>query len=257
MIRPGFAVLISLLLSACVTTTTSRFDDQRDLDQAVQTYIQIGYRHFANNNLFEAKQALNEALALDDKAAGAHLGLARVFEAEQEIELADAHFQRAIRYDGGTEAVFQYGVFLYNEGDYRAARNRFADATDDAFYQRRARSFEYLAVSERRLDHIDAAINAYQRAVTLDERLVNAHLALADLQFEQGNAAAAWQAYQGFADLVATDQAQYGPYSLWLGIRIADACGYDDWRQALAAQLQQKFADSEEYQRFLSWREEA
>lgn len=257
MIRLGLLVAVVTLLSACVTTTTSRFDEQRDLDQSVQTYIQIGYRHFENDNLFQAKQALREALDLDAQAAGAHLGLARVFDAEQELEPADEHFQLAIRYGGGSEANFQYGVFLYNQGYYPAARDQFAEAANDLYYQRRAQSFEFLAISERRLNHNEAAIDAYERALVLDRNRVNAYLALAEMRFDRGEIDAAWTAFNGFADRVAEDQAQYGPYSVWLGIRIAAAAGQAERQAELVTLLQQRFADSEQYQRYLRWREEA
>lgn len=257
MTRLALAALLGVMLSACVTTTTGPFEDKKDLDQAVQTYIQIGYRHFENNNLYQAKQALNEALAIDDEASGAYLGLARVFEVEEELELAEQNFRRAIDTGGGTEAVFQYGVFLYNQQRYEEARDRFQEAAGDAFYERRAQSFEFLAISERRLGRIEAAIDAYQRAIVLDADNPNTRLGLAELRFDQGEAAGAWRAYNGFADLVRDSKADFGPYSLWLGIRIAHANGDDELQSDLAARLSDRFADSEEYRLYQSWREEA
>ncbi|MEP4545784.1 MAG: hypothetical protein ABJ000_06345, partial [Saccharospirillum sp.] len=86
-IRALALVAVSVLLTACVTTTQSPFSGKQDLDKAVETYIQIGYAHFENNNLFEAKRSLDQALDIDSRASGAHLGLARVYEVEREVDL--------------------------------------------------------------------------------------------------------------------------------------------------------------------------
>ncbi len=253
-IRALAVVAFSLLLTACVTTTESPFSGKRDLDKAVETYIQIGYAHFENNNLFEAKRSLDQALDIDSRASGAHLGLARVYEVEREIDLADHHFRRAIRYDGGTEARFQYAVFLYNQGSYENARKEFDEVTEDTFYQRRALSFEYLALSARRVDRIDEAIAAYERAIVLDRLLVNSYVGLADLQFQRERMQEALRAYQGYVSLVRANRADQSPFTLWLGIRIAHAMNHDDLYSSLALQLRNRFANSPEFREFQSWK---
>lgn len=250
------ALLVSVLLAGCVTTTSSRLDDQRDLDQAVQTYIQIGYRHFENNQLYQAKQALNEALSLDDRAAGAYLGLARVFDVERELELAEQNFQLAIRYSDDAEPQFQYGVFLYNEGRYEPARDHFLAVTDDAFYQRRAQSFEYLALSERRLGNNPAASAAYRRTLTLDTQRGSAWLGLADLLYDEQDLTSAFDAYQAFLQLVESAQEQQSAGSLWLGVQLADLNDQPELAAQLGGQLTRRFANSEQYQLYQGWREE-
>lgn len=254
--RLALTLVPALTLTGCVTTTTSPFEDTRDLGQAVETYIQIGYRHIENDNLFQAKESLREALEIDDRAAGAYLGLARVFDLEEDDELADEHFRRAIRYGGETEAEFQYGVFLYNERRYDDARDLFEEVTDDNFYERRAQAFEFLALTERRLENLDAAIRAYERAVVLDRMQVNSYLGLADLRYQQDLAGPALEAYNGYVSLVRAGRADYSPYSLWLGIRIAHRTGQSDLQSSLALQLRSRFPDSEEHRLYQSWREE-
>ena len=227
--RAMAVVSLSLLLTACVTTTESPFSGKRDLDKAVETYIQIGYAHFENNNLFEAKR---------------------------EVDLADHHFRRAIRYGGGTEAQFQYAVFLYNERSYESAREEFADVVKDTFYQRRALSFEYLALSARRVDRIDEAIAAYERAIVLDRLLVNSYIGLADLQFQRERMQEALRAYQGYASLVRANRANQSPFTLWLGVRIAHAMNDEDLYSSLELQFRNRFANSPEFREFQRWKQE-
>jgi len=249
-------VLLSVLLTACITTTESPFSGKQDLDKAVETYIQIGYAHIENNNLFEAKRALDQALDIDSRAPGAHMGLARVYEVEREVELADHHFRRAIRYDGGTEAKYQYAAFLYNEGRFENARVEFDDVTKDTFYRNRAKSFEYLALSSRRTDRIEEAITAYSRAVVLDRLLVNSYVGLADLQFQQKRLPEAMSAYKGYISQVRAERANQSPFTLWLGIQIADAMNDEDLYSSLELQLRNRFGNSPEYREFQRWKQE-
>jgi type IV pilus assembly protein PilF len=200
--------------------------------------------------------SLDQALDIDSRAAGAHLGLARVYEVEREVDLADHHFRRAIQYDGGTEAMFQYAVFLYNQRSYNEARKRFLDVTKDTFYQRRALSFEYLALSSRRSDKTEEAIAAYERAIVLDRLLVNSHVGLADLQFQQEQMQQAMQAYQGFVSLVRAGRANQNPFTLWLGIQIAYAMGDEDLYSSLELQLRNRFSNSPEYREYQRWKQE-
>lgn len=250
-----FALLLVAMISGCVTTTTSPFAEKKDLDKAVDTYVQIGYRHFENDNLFQAKQALNRAMELDDNHSGAHLGLARVFDVEEEDELAEHHFRRAIRYDGGTEARFQYAVFLYNHKRYDDAYDEFGEVAEDTFYARRALSFEFLALSARRIDRIDEAITAYERAIVLDRLLVNSYIGLADLREQRGESEKAFKAYQGFVSLVRADRATQSAFTLWLGIRIAHQVQASNLLSSLELQLRNRFPDSEEYQQYRSWKQ--
>lgn len=254
--RTLVCVVLALLSTACVTTTESPFSGKRDLDKAVETYIQIGYAHFENNNLFEAKRSLDQALDIDSRAPGAHLGLARVYEVEREIDLADHHFRRAIRFDGGTEARFQYAVFLYNERSYENARKEFARVTEDTFYQRRALSFEYLALSSRRADRTEDAIAAYERAIVLDRLLENSYVGLADLQYQQERIQEAMRAYRGFVSLVRAERARQTPFTLWLGVRIAHAMNDEDLYSSLELQFRNRFANSPEFRQFQSWKQE-
>ena len=250
-----FAVLVALVLTGCVTTTTSPFAEKKDIDKAVDTYVQIGYRHFENDNLFQAKQSLNRAMELEKNNAGAHLGLARVFDAEQEDELAEHHFKQAIRHGGGTEARFQYAVFLYNHQRYKDAYDVFGEVTEDTFYARRALSFEFYALSARRLDKIDESIKAYERAVVLDRLLVNSYIGLADLQEQKGNYNKAFEAYRGYVSLVRAGKADYSPYTLWLGIRIAHQVNSQDLQSSLELQLRNRFPNSQEYRLYQTWKQ--
>lgn len=250
------SLVMSLLLTGCVTTTTGPFNEKKDIAQAADTYTQIGYRHFERDNLFEAKRALNQALELDRRSYGAHLGLARVFEREREVELAEKHFNDSIRFGGGTESRFQYAVFLYNERRLEEALDQFQKVTQDTFYERRAQSFEFQGLTARRLEETDLAIMSYERAVTLNRSLANSHLALAELRREQGQIPQAYRAYGNYVELVRAGQVNQTASSLWLGIRLANAMSDVDLQSSLELMLRNRFPESNQFREYQQWRQE-
>ena len=254
-IKVVLSLVMALALAGCVTTTSSPFAEKKDIDKAVDTYVQIGYRHFENDNLFQAKQALSRAMELDKNNPGAHLGLARVFDVEEDDELAEHHFKKAIRHGGKTEARFQYGVFLYNHKRYEDAFDEFGEVTEDNFYARRALSFEFLALSARRLDKTDAAIKAYERAIVLDRLLTNSYIGLAELREQKGDSAKAFDAYRGFISLVRANRANHSAHTLWLGIRIAHQVSNENLLSSLALQLRNRFPNTEEYRLYREWKQ--
>lgn len=247
------SVLAIVYLAGCVTTQVGPFDEKRDLARAEQIYVQIGYSHYEQGNLFQAKEALGKALEINPRSAGAHLGIARVYTQEEEFRLADRHFQRAIRFSDDTENRFQYAVFLYNQGDMRAAYREFDEVVKDTRYIRRAVSFEYRGFSAIQLERTEDALASFERAVTLNRQLANSHLSIARIWFEREDFVTAYQSFQQYTALVRARLATHNASTLWLGIQLAD---YNQDSNALASmelQLRSQYSESPEYQSYLEW----
>ncbi len=249
-------LLLSLLLVGCITTTISPYDDKKDLAKAEQTYVQIGYGYFEQGNMQEAKRALTKALDINAKSAGAHMGLARVYDRELEYDLADHHFKKALQYEETTEGHFQFGVYLYNRGDLKGAYREFKDVLKDTIYVRRARAFEYQGVVANRLEKTDEAIGYFKRAVTLNPMLANSHIGLTNIYFAQQDYVAAYKQYNEFVGLVRAQLSRHSAATLWLGIQLADMAGDSNAVSSLILQLRNQFADSAEYQHYLKWKAE-
>jgi type IV pilus assembly protein PilF len=250
-------ILITLLcfaVSGCVTTSTSRYDKKKDIVKAEKTYIQIGYGHFEKKNMQEAKKALSKALELNPKSGGAHMGLARIYDLELEQDLARDHFKKAIRYDETTEAHFQYGVYLYNQGDLKGAYREFKTVLKDTVYTRRAQSLEYQGIVAKRLGKIDEAIDNYRRAIALNAMLANSHIGLTNIYFEREDYVQSYSAYNGFINLVRAQVARHNASTLWLGIQLAYIQEDSNALSSYSLQLRNLFPDSKEYQSYLDWK---
>lgn len=248
-------ILVSaILLSGCVTTTESRFDAKKDYAKAEQSYIQIGYGYFEQGNLLESKKSLLKALDLNPKSAGAHIGLARVYEQELEYDYAEDHFKKALRYDPTSEGYFQYGAYLYNRGNLKGAYRQFNRVLDDTVYVRRAQTFEFQGVVASRLGKPDEAISFYERAVALNGTLSNSYLGMSKIYIEKQAFPNAYQSYQGFVSLVRAQLARHTAATLWMGIQLAEKTGDVDGVASYSLQLRNRFSESLEYQQFLEWK---
>lgn len=246
--------LFAALTTGCVTTTTSRFDDKRDLAKAEKTYIQIGYGYFEQGELQDSKRALIQALDINPKSAGAHLGLARVYERELEFKLADSHFRKAIRYEDSTENHFQYGVYLYNRGDLKGAYDEFKTVLKDTVYARRAQASQFQGVVATELDKLDVAIVSYERAIALNPMMADSYIGLARIYREQGNLTKAYERYNGFIKLVRAQVARHNSQTLWLGIQLADQVQDLNALASLELQLRNQFSTSPEYKLYQEWK---
>lgn len=249
-------VLAMAVLTSCVTTSNSRYDKKKDYAKAERTYIQIGYTHFENNNMLEAKKALIKAIDINSKSAGAHLGLARIYDREQDHELADDHFKKALRGDATTEIHFQYAVYLYNRADLNGAYRQFKAVLKDTVYERRANAFEYQGVVTQRLEKYDEALVNFRRAIALNAMLANSHVGMSNIYFDQQDYVQAYQAYQGFIRLVQSQLARHNAATLWLGIQLAANQEDIDALSSYELQLRNRFAESEQYQLYQAWKAE-
>ncbi len=247
------AIFFSLFLAGCITTTTSSIDAKKDLQKAELTYVQIGYGYFERGQLQEAKKALIKALDINSKSAGAHMGLARVYERELEFKLADDHFQKALRYEETTEGHFQYGVYLYNRGDLKSAYKELNKVLKDTVYVRRPVAFEYQGVISTRLDKIDEAITYYRRAIALNPMMANSHIGLTNIYFNRQDFATSYSYFNGFVGLVRAQLARHTASTLWLGIQLADINNDKNSLSSLVLQLKNQFSTSNEYKLYIEW----
>ncbi len=254
-IKTALTVIGFFLLAGCVTTTTDEFSKEKDLSKAEQTYIQIAYAHINRGNLIEARRPLDKALSLNKRSAGAYLGWGLVYSLEKEIELAHENFKKAIRFDETQESRYQYGVFLYNIGDYKGAYREFKKVTADTRYQRRAVSFDFLGLSAARIERKSEAIEYFERAITLNRQLSGPYINLAQLHRTNQDFQKAYSAYNGYARLVRLELARHSAGTLWLGIQLAHEVGDEDTEASLALKLRNVYPESRELQAYQEWKQ--
>lgn len=146
LVKKIWILLVIVGITGCVTTTSSSFTKQKDLKKAELTYIEIGFAHIQRENYLEARKALDNALDLNPKASGAHLGYALIYAREEESALAHKSFKTAIRYDETQDSRYRYGIYLFQHEDYDAAKKAFTKVAEDTRFIYRASTFDFLGL---------------------------------------------------------------------------------------------------------------
>lgn len=248
-------IAVALFVVGCVSTSSSIMDQKKDLKKAELTYVQIGYSHIKEGNYQSAKRPFERALEINKNSSGAFMGLAIVYAYEDEPELAEKNFALAIRYDDTPESRFQYAVWRYNVGDFKQAHVEFTKVVEDPTYEKRAESYDILGLLELRLEQPTAAIKSFRKAITLNRQFASAYLNLTNAYMTINDPVMAYDAYNGFANLVRIGLTAQSPSTLWLGTQLAQLNADKGAVAVLGAQLIDKFPDSKEAKAYRAWKE--
>jgi type IV pilus assembly protein PilF len=245
-LRSGFVWLASVLLAACVTTTSGGFENKNDPKKTVEFSVAAARNYLQQGNYEAAKRHLKTALAIDDDSADVHETLAQVFWRTGEIEQADEEFRRAISLDNSnnnSRIRNNYAAFLYSQQRYRDAEEQLLKVTADLMYDRRADAFINLGRVQLKLKNFAAAKDTLERALLMQRDNKEAVFELAEVYYQLGDYSKAQQFYAAYRKQVPVQSAE----SLWLGIRIAQKFSDGDTVASYALALKNLFPRSEEY----------
>lgn len=124
-----------LLLSGCVTDVIGDYVEpaSRVERQSVQLRLARGYYRLGEYR--RAHEAAERALALRRPSADLYEVMALIEAALGYSDEASAHFKKSVRLQKSNSRIWNnYGVFLYDEGDFEAACKAFARAIADPNY---------------------------------------------------------------------------------------------------------------------------
>ncbi|SFR38274.1 type IV pilus assembly protein PilF [Marinobacter gudaonensis] len=245
-------MLLTLVVTGCVTTTDSRFAREADREEALENYVTLATAYIGQGNLDRARHHLDRALKLDSDYPGARAAMGLVYNSEGEPELAEKNFRQAIAEDPGyTRARVYYGAFLFGQGRMSDAREQFLAAARDTSYQDRGSVFFNLGMTQERLGELDEAATSYRRAVELTRGDARPLLALSRVSVELGNFDDAARYYSRLLSMMQRNpRLVHSPESLLTGIRIARHFSDRDQEASLVLQLRNNYPESVEYQQY-------
>lgn len=235
-------LLLSWSLMACVSTLPNT-GSETDLDSALQTYVELGLGYLRSGNRDGARLNFNKALDIDKRSAGAHDGMALLYQMEAMDELAEEHFNKAIRSDRKfSRARNNYGRFLYDHGRYEEAYKQFEVASGNLEYSRRPIAMVNLGRTALKLGEIERAETALKHALALDEGRTDAMAELAEINFNRGDYAEAKKYIDSYGRY-----RRHSAKTLWLGIRLERIFGNRDGEASYAMALKNLHPYSQEY----------
>ncbi len=240
--------LAGVVLSGCVSTLPP---EGRAVDAEVyeQKKLGIAYGFFVNGYPTRALDQLQEILSVNSKSAKAYGMLGVIQKSQGELQLAKEYFRKSLSLDSSASDVRNnYGVLLFELGEYDAAKGEFQKVTEDVYYGQRSRAFENLGIVDLKMGDEDGAMKHFERALRLDQNLPIANLELSEMLFDIKNYVDAERYYQTYLNL--TKNSRPTARALWLGIQLARIFDQPDQLSEYADQLARFYPESAEYREY-------
>lgn len=208
-------------LQGCVTQTTGGLPDPGTVNQRVQAQLDLARGYIENNEPARARRPINKALEIDGKSVEAHVLKAVLYQIDGEYVLAEKHFKLALSYDPrNSQALNNYGSFLYDRGRYTEAVDRLRLLVRDTNYRARAQAYENLGFAELSAGMTSDAKSSFERALQLSFAQPRSNLELAQIAYDQRDFLAARENFDAFRT-----QTRQTPRSLCLGMKLAHKAG--------------------------------
>ena len=231
------AVLLSALLTGCVTTGDSRAVDG---DQAVRSYLDLARGYIQQGYTERAVKPLNRALEINPGSPDAYGMFGLLYQLQGEAHLAEQSFRKALSLNPDSAEIHNnFGVFLFSQNRLSDAYREFSKAADDVRYAQRSRAFENMGRVALKQGQTTLAQQNFEKSLKLNSNLPGAHLELADLFYSESQYLRAWEHYQAFTQLSAQNER-----SLKLGVRLARAKGDKSAADSYARQLKRLYPNS-------------
>ena len=213
-------IAMSLMLPACAIGAPDPNEISAREKALKHTDVAISYYQQGDN--VGARLWAQKAIAYDKSYGRAYLVLGSIFQSEQEIELAEEYFKKAIKTDPDS-AMFHnnYGAFLFSQRQYSRACVQLELATKDPFYNRREAALDNLGRCYSALDDGKLADKAFQRSVNLGGKSAFALINLSKNLLAAGETFKSNARYSEFLQLVTDNQTHHTADSLILGIDLA------------------------------------
>jgi type IV pilus assembly protein PilF len=234
-------VCILVALGGCVTEHPGA-PEPASKEARVQAQINLARGYLDSDDPSRARTPLEHALDIDPNSADA-LGLFAVFyQREEEPELAEQYYKRAMRANPAHPAnLNNYAVMLYSQGRYQEALRPLESLVEITSYRGRAMAFENLGLTRLKLGETADARAAFGRALGLNPDLSASNLEIADLAFQAGDYPTALKHYDSFRA-----RSRQSPRSLCLGINLARAVNDANQRASYEVALRNLYPQSTE-----------
>ena len=241
------AVLLVLLLGACVTTTERVFSNEPSPEETLEKRVELARQYIGERDWKNAKRNLKLAVEIDPSNAEVHEAFGLVYQSTGEYELAEDSFKEAIRLDRGfSRARNNYAAFLFSQERYKEAEEQLQYVVQDSLYGARPQVFINLGLCQLKLFKPVEAEAAFTRALSMDRTNSLALLEVAQLRYEAGD----YKNAQRYYGTYRTVQRQQSPRGLLLGIKLARATGDKDAESSYALALSNMYPKSQEYEAY-------
>ena len=241
--------VLLLALAGCVTTQGKLFPSKVSKEKAIESQVRIAITHLQDGNPEKAIYHLKEAIEMDPKSPRVHEILGLSLEKTGEIDKADTHFRKMVKYDSAyTRGRSNYGSYLLRQGRFEEAYKEFKIVSEDIYYPNRAVVYQKLAICAEKIGKIEEVGPAYQKAVALDGNFTPALLELSYFKFDNKE----YPAAQYYFDQYRSKVDQSSARALLLGIKLARVFEDKSSEASFTLALKNLYPKSKEYLEYIN-----
>ncbi|GAA6135699.1 type 4a pilus biogenesis protein PilF [Oceaniserpentilla sp. 4NH20-0058] len=244
---------LALMLAGCVTVTDSRFTKKIDNDKAVENYVALGVAYIQNGNMALARKKIERALEISPESASAHSAMATYWVERGEYELAEKEFSIALNHNSQHSPTnYHYGRFLFSVKNKKTGCDYIKRAATDVDYTARGIAFENLGLCHEHFDETRLAVDAFEKAWSLDTNSTVSSLSLAGIYLKRKRPDIAKRWFERFERTLKDQNLNHTASSLYVGVIVFRAINDKNAQASYAFKLKKRFPQSGEYKAYLA-----
>lgn len=243
MMKQLLILVLFVFLTACESNGTLRPSaPATSAHKASEVNVKLGANYLQKGQYQAANAKLEKALRQNPNSAAAHNVMAALQQQLGANEQAEHHYQKSISLAPNySEAHNNYGVFLCQQGRYRAAEAEFLTALENPLYSAAAGAYENAGLCVQKLPDLVQAEDYFNKALRISPYQHKSLMALGNIYYDKGDYLAARDYLVRYKKII-----QYSPQSLLLGIKVSEKMGDADAAASYLLLLRSQYPDSDE-----------
>jgi len=248
-----FILLPVLLLSACSTSGGKGADAQQqgpaDPQESARIHTELAAVYYGQQQYAVALDELKSALSMNSKYAPAYGVRGLIYMALLEDKKAAEDFERSLDLDGSDSGTRNnYGWFLCQRGREKESMAQFMAAVKNPLYTTPEKAYLNAGLCSKKSGKINDAETYLKTALTIQPRMTEALLGMAELSFAKADYAGA----KSYFLRISRNGVELSAADLLLAARVERKLGDKNAEASYKLQLRKRFPESRETQLMLS-----
>ncbi len=237
--------LIAVSFSLAVLAGCGTPSGGSQANKSAQVHTELAGLYFERAQAGVALEEIEKALQSDPDYAPAYSVRGLVHMSLREDKEAEEDFQKSLRLDKtDSETHNNYGWFLCQRGREKESIPHFMAAVKNPLYETPGRAYLNAGVCSQKAGNIKDAEEFLQKALLVQPSMPQALLAMAELNFANGDYVSAKKYFARFSEKNDNLTAE----QLWLAVRIERKVGDRNSESSYGMQLRKRFPDARETQ---------
>lgn len=246
-------MLLGLQLAACSSSGdkggSAQQENAVDTKASARIHTELAAVYYGQKQYGVALDELKQALNMNGKYAPAYGVRGLVYMALKEDRKAEEDFERSLDLDGMDSGTRNnYGWFLCQRGREKESMEQFMEAVRNPLYATPEKAFLNAGLCSKKFGKLKEAEAYLKKALSLQPRMTEALVGMAELSFLKADYAAA----KTFFLRLSRNGAELSAADLLLAARVERKLGDKNAEASYKLQLRKRFPESRETQLMLS-----